>query len=210
MAEQLYKVELVASYPQDTHHRAGLVISKGGPLFTGLSKDQLEAIKNDNQLKVSKATAEDKSAVEAASGESASDVAEDGREATEDQADQGAEAAEDQDAGQAEATGSHAAGADPADVAGVTPTEPVSGEAGSEPAPEAEGEEATEDQGDAAEGQESVENNAGEDVQPSAEDLARDNDRETLNKQAAEAGVVEPEKLQNKLEVAQAIVEKRG
>lgn len=210
MDETLYKVELVASYPQDTHHRAGLVISKGGPLFTGLSKDQLEAIKNDNQLKVSEATEEDQAAVEAASGESAEDVAEAGREATEGSDDQGDEAAADQDAGQAEATGSDAAGADPADVAGVTPTEPVSGEPGSEPAPEAEGEASAEDSADAAEGQESVENEVGEDSLPTVDDLVRDNSREELNKLAVEAGVENPQDMDNKPAVAQAIVEKRG
>lgn len=202
---KLYKVELVASYPQDTHHRAGLVISKGGPLFTGLSKDQLEAIKNDNQLKVSEATAEDQAAVEAASGESASEVAEDGQNATEDAADQGDEAAEDQAAGEEEAADGDAAGDAGEDLA----NEPAQDDE-SEGSDSAEGEEAGEDSSADEAGQESVENNAGEEVQPTAEELARDHSRQDLDTMAEEAGVVEPKKLENKLQVAQAIVEKRG
>lgn len=99
------------------------------------------------------------------------------------------------------------AGAEPTE--GLTPTEPVSGEAG---AGVENGEEnkSDEESSAAAEGQQSVENSQSEEVLPTVDDLVRDNDRPTLDKMAAEAGVADADKMQNKVEVATAIVEKRA
>jgi len=206
MSNQLYKLELVPSYPNDTHHRAGLLLSKGGTLVTELSKDQLEAVKNDTSISLSKAKDGEQSKTPGVSEEGAgvADSTAVGADKPDRSASEDDEVIEDQSAESEEAPAGETAG-DAGEV--------VADEAAAEDASEA-SEEAAEDQAVAQStadqvAQEGTEN-AAEDAVVTAEDLARDNDRPTLNKLAAEAGVVEPEKLQNKLEVAAALIEKRA
>lgn len=210
MATQLYKLELVPSYPNDTHHRAGLLLSKGGTLVTELSKDQLEAVKNDSSITLSKAAEGDESKTPGISDQGAgvADIAAVGPDAPDRSASEEDEAADDQGEDSEEEAAGDDAGAEGEEVAGD--------DAAGEGSDDAAGDTAGEGEDEAAEGEESAEgseNAAGEGSEApaaTAEDLARDNDRPTLNKLALEAGVVEPEKLQNKLEVATALLEKRG
>lgn len=198
MAKQ-YKLELVRGYPQDTHHRAGLVLQRGGALVTELTKDQLEAVKNDHYITLSEAKVGEQSKAspisEGTEGAGVADTDEVGPDAPDRTASEDAAADEDQPAESEEETAGEAEG----------DAEPVADEAAEETAAEDVVDEAAESE----EAQETVENTSSDAVE-TADDLARDNDRPTLNKIATELGVVDADKLQNKVEVAQAIIEKRG
>lgn len=198
MAKQ-YKLELIRGYPQDTHHRAGLVLQRGGALVTELTKDQLEAVKNDHYISLSEAKDGEQSKASAISegseGAGVADTDEVGPDAPDRTASEDAQVDEDQPAESEEASEGEAEG----------DAEPVADEAAEETAAEDAADEAAESE----EAQETVEN-ASSDAVETADDLARDNDRPTLNKIATELGVVDADKLQNKVEVATAIIEKRG
>ncbi len=198
MAKQ-YKLELVRGYPQDTHHRAGLVLQRGGALVTELTKDQLEAVKNDHYITLSEAKVGEQSKAspisEGTEGAGVADTDEVGPDAPDRTASEDAAADEDQPAESEEETAGEAEG----------DAEPVADEAAEETAAEDVADEAAESE----EAQETVENTSSDAVE-TADGLARDNDRPTLNKMATELGVVDADKLQNKVEVAQAIIEKRG
>ena len=198
MAKQ-YKLELIRGYPQDTHHRAGLVLQRGGALVTELTKDQLEAVKNDHYISLSEAKDGEQSKASAISegseGAGVADTDEVGPDAPDRTASEDAQVDEDQPAESEEASEGEAEG----------DAEPVADEAAEETAAEDAADEAAESE----EAQETVENTSSDAVE-TADDLARDNDRPTLNKIATELGVVDADKLQNKVEVAKAIIEKRG
>lgn len=198
MAKQ-YKLELIRGYPQDTHHRAGLVLQRGGALVTELTKDQLEAVKNDHYISLSEAKDGEQSKASAISegseGAGVADTDEVGPDAPDRTASEDAQVDEDQPAESEEASEGEAEG----------DAEPVADEAAEETAAEDAADEAAESE----EAQETVENTSSDAVE-TADDLARDNDRPTLNKIATELGVVDADKLQNKVEVATAIIEKRG
>lgn len=201
MAKQ-YKLELIRGYPQDTHHRAGLVLQRGGALVTELTKDQLEAVKNDHYISLSEAKDGEQSKASPVSqgseGAGVADTDEVGPDAPDRTASEDTEVVEDQPAESEEAADGEAEG-----------TEGSVAEDASEDAAEGEAEDAADEAAESEEAQETVENTSSEAVETAA-DLARDNDRPTLNKMAAELGVVDADKLQNKVEVATAIIEKRG
>lgn len=198
MAKQ-YKLELIRGYPQDTHHRAGLVLQRGGALVTELTKDQLEAVKNDHYISLSEAKVGEQSKASAISegseGAGVADIDEVGPDAPDRTASEDAEVDEDQPAESEEAPAGEAEG----------DAEQVADEAAEETAAEDAADEAAESE----EAEQTVENTSSDAVE-TADDLARDNDRPTLNKIATELGVVDADKLQNKVEVATAIIEKRG
>lgn len=213
MSNKLYKLELVRGYPQDLHHRAGLVLSRGGALVTELTDDQLEAVKNDTSITLSEATEGEQTTTPdlsegAGEGAGVADIQSDGAAAPDRSASEEDEAVEDLGAESEEAPAGETVG-DAAEVADeAAAVDAAQGDAASD-------EQAAEDQAVAQStadqvAQEGTENASDEAPVQTAEDLARDNDRPTLNKLALEAGVVEPEKLQNKLEVAAALLEKRA
>lgn len=212
MAKQ-YKLELKRGYPQDTHHRAGLVLHRGGALVTELTDDQLEAVKNDSYIEINEASEGEQSQAAPTSEEQGAGVADtsaDGADAPDRSASEDTQADEDQAAESEEEAAGEAAGAEEQSV-----EENQSAPAGdaAEPAAEAAEDQAlaqsTADQV-AQEGAENASEQASEDAAPTVDDLVRDNDRPTLDKMAAEAGVVDADKMQNKVEVATAILEKRA
>lgn len=255
---KLYKIMTTRGFPAAERRRAGLTIPRGGQVVTELTKHQKEAIENDSYLEITEAKeGEQSQAAVLPEGAGVTSTAGVGPDTPDRAASESDQAGEDQPAGEAQAPSGDAAGAEESEgltptepvsgeagseagagagaepAEGLTPTEPVSGEAGSEPAPDASAEDAAEDQPAGENAQESVENNAGEgsdasaeeqalaqstadqvqpgtETQPSAEDLARDNSRADLDAMAKDAGVVDADKLDNKLLVAQAIVEKRA
>lgn len=210
MANKQYKLELTRGYPQDSHHRAGLVLQRGGALITELTKDQLEAVKNDHYITLSDAKAGEQTKAAPTSEEQGAGVADtsaEGADAPDRSASEEPEAVADQAAESEEAPAGETVG-DAGEVADEAAAEDASDDA----------EQVAEDEAaiDSAAGQidsEASQDAAGEEAQAgpeTADDLARDNDRPTLNKMATDLGVVDADKLQNKVEVAQAIIEKRG
>ena len=220
MAKQLYKLTLKRGYPQDDHHRAGLLLRRGGTLVTELTKDQLEAVKNDSYIELSKATDGEQSQAPAVSeGAGVASNATVGTDAPDRSASEGAQADEDQPPIATQTGESTAAGVDPADVTPTTPTEPVSGEAGSEQAP---GSDPAVDQpgstpatdspadpsapaADAPAAQEPA-----QDEEVTADTLVRDHSREELNAIAHKEGVSNAAELDNKQQVATAILKVRA
>lgn len=225
MAKQLYKLTLKRGYPQDDHHRAGLVLRRGGTLVTELTKDQLEAVKNDSYIELSKATdGEQSQAAPVSEGAGVTSNANVGPDAPDRTASETTEADEDQSPVATQTGDSTAAGVDAADVEGATPTEPVSGEPGADSTLEegeadqeqAPGSDAAVDQpgstpatdspadpSAAAEAQQTVENEAEE---VTVDTLVRDNSREELNAIALKEGVTNATELDNKQQVATAIL----
>jgi len=227
MAKQLYKLTLKRGYPQDDHHRAGLLLRRGGTLVTELTKDQLEAVKNDSYIELSKATDGEQSQAPAVSeGAGVASNATVGPDAPDRTANETPEADEDQPPVATQTGDSTAAGVDPADVSGGTPTEPVSGEAGSEPTREGEEQApgsdpavdqpgstpATDSPADpsapAADAPAAQEPAQGEEV--TADTLVRDHSREELNAIAHKEGVSNAAELDNKQQVATAIMKIRA
>lgn len=224
MATQLYKLTLKRGYPQDTHHRAGLVLARGGALVTELSKDQLEAVKNDAYIELSKAEPGEQSQAAPAPEDEGAGVASNahvGPDAPDRTASEGAEADEDQPTGDEEAAGSDAAGE--AAAGGVTPTEPVSGEPGSEAgtgagADTVEGAVPTEPVSGEAGSEPTREGEESADQAPAADEaeevtvdtLVRDHSREELNGIAVKEGVSNAAELDNKQQVATAILKVRA
>ena len=228
---QLYKLTLKRGYPQDDHHRAGLVLRRGGTLITELTKDQLEAVKNDSYIELSKATDGEQSQAPAVSeGAGVASNATVGPDAPDRSASETPEADEDQPPVATQTGDSTAAGVDPSDVEGATPTEPVSGEAGAEPTLEegeaseeqAPGSDAAVDQPGStpatdspadpsapAEGQQSAQEQPQEE-EVTADTLVRDNSREQLNAIAIKEGVSNAAELDNKQQVATAIMKIRA
>lgn len=198
MAKQ-YKLELKRGYPQDTHHRAGLLLQRGGTLITELSKDQLEAVKNDAYIELSEAKQSDKTkAAPVSEGAGVETNAVVGADQPDRTASEDAEVVEDQSAESEEATGSEDQGSDEEEVTTQdAPAETVADEV------------ATEDAAEAETAQESVENTSGEEAEDTVDSLCRDNDRPSLNALAVAAGVEAPEALDNKQAVAQAILDTR-
>lgn len=234
MANQLYKLTLKRGYPQDTHHRAGLVLARGGALITELSKDQLEAVKNDAYIEVSKAAAGEQSQAAPLPEDEGAGVASNahvGTDAPDRSASEETQTDEDQPPVATQTGDSTAAGADPSDIEGAEGTEPVSGEAGSEPTrggeeagegEQAPGSDAAQDQpgstpatdspadpSAAAEGQDAAQNDAQEE-EVTADTLVRDHSREELNAIAIKEGVSNAAELDNKQQVATAIIKVRA
>lgn len=211
MANKLYKLELVRGYPQDQHHRAGLVLQRGGALITELSKDQLEAVKNDHYITLSKAeVGEQTTTPEVSEGAGVASNATVGSDAPDRSTSEETAVDEDQAAESAEAAAGEVVGADEEAVADEAAAEDVAADDTVVSDEQAAEDKAVDEATSEEVAQEGAENASGDAPVQTAEDLARDNDRPTLNKLAAEAGVVEPEKLQNKLEVAAALLEKRA
>ena len=209
MSTQLYKLVLAPGYPNDTHHRAGLLLSRGGSLVTELSKDQLEAVKNDAYITLSKAEDGEQSQTPGISDEGAgvADIASDGADAPDRSASEDAEVVEDTAEESEEAADGEVAG-----VAGEVADE-AADESAAEDAGEVAGEEAAIDSAAAqieGEGSEESADEGSEAPVETADSLVRDHSREELNKIALEAGVEKPEELDNKPAVAAAIIEKRA
>jgi len=223
---KLYKITTKRGFPAEERRRAGLTIPRGGQVVTELTKDQKEAIENDTYLEITEAAAgEQTEAAVVSEGAGVASNATNGADFPGEQPSEEDEADEDQSAGEEEADGSEDQGtedtveenqsapAGDATAQGVTPTEPVSGEAGAgadEGADSAEDTNTDEESSAAAEGQESVENSQDSESAPTVDELVRDNDRPTLDKMAADLGIADADKMQNKVEVATAIVEKRA
>jgi len=220
---KLYKVELVRGYPQDEHHRAGLLLRRGGTLVTELSKDQLEALKNDHYVSVTEAKDGEQSQAAPLPEDQGAGVTTNatvGPDAPDRSASEDTQTDEDLDAGEEEATDGPGAGAPAADIEGAEGTEPVSGEAGSEPTRE--GDEAASDDAGEAEGEESGEEapatdeaaqasqNDAQEEEVTADTLVRDHSREELNAIAIKEGVSNAAELDNKQQVATAIMKIRA
>jgi len=208
-----YKLELARGYPQDTHHRAGLVLHRGGALVTELTDDQLEAVQNDNYITITEASEGEQSQAAPSSEEQGAGVADtsaEGASAPDRSASEDTQADEDQAAIDEETAAGDDAGAEEQSV-----EENQSAPAGdaAEPAAEAAEDQAlaqsTADQV-AQEGTENASQQASDEAAPTAEELARDHSRVDLETMAEEAGVENPKAMDNKLQVAQAIVEKRA
>ncbi len=216
---KLYKLELSRGYPQDQHHRAGLVLQRGGALITELSKDQLEAVKNDHYITLSEAkdgeqtTAPDVSA-DGGEGAGVADTSAEGADAPDRSASEDAPSDEDQHVESEEAPAGEAAGeaeqiAEDEAVADSTAAQidaPADDAAAADNVAE---DEAAIDSA-AAQIDQASDESASDDAVETADSLVRDHSREELNKIALDAGVENPDKLENKPAVAAAIIEKRG
>lgn len=197
MATKLYEVSMKKTFKMPFHHRAGLRFERGETRLVELTQDQVEAIKNDGYMDIKKPS--QKAADQAADApEREEQVSNSSTEGSSDEAPE-APGEEDQvqDSGDQEDAGSEDEGAEEA------------------PAEDAGSEDSTDSEGSETETEEPQEKAAEEQIDeapeaPSVDDLVRDNSREELNTQAVEAGVEAPEQLQNKQEVAEAIVAKRG
>lgn len=212
MSNQLYKLQLVPSYPNDSHHRAGLVLSRGGTLVTELSKDQLEAVKNDSSITLSKAEDGEQSQTPGISDQGAgvADSASVGADKPDRSASEEAEAAEDLGAESEEENAGQDQGADGEGVADDAAGEESAAEDAAEATAEAAEDQAVAQSTADQVAQEGAENASDDTAAPTADSLVRDHSREELNKIAVEAGVEAPELLDNKPAVAQAIIEKRA
>ena len=218
---KLYKVSTTRGFPAAERRRAGLTIPRDGFLVTELTKEQKEAVEGDAYLVLAEAEDGEQTTITSVSeGAGVASNAHVGPDAPDRTASEADEADEDQSAGEEEATDGPGAGAPAADIEGAEPTEPVSGEAGSEPTREGD-EAASEDAGEAADSKTEEEAPASDAAADSAQDqaqeeevtadtLVRDNSREQLNAIAIKEGVSNAAELDNKQQVATAIMKVRA
>jgi hypothetical protein len=196
-------------------------------LITELTKDQLEAVKNDSYIELSKATDGEQSQAPAVSeGAGVASNATVGTDAPDRSASEAPQTDEDQPPLATQTGDSTAAGVDPSDVDGATPTEPVSGEPGTEPTREGEEEApasdpAVDQPGSTPATDSPADPSATPEAPAAAQDdaqveevtadtLVRDHSREELNAIAVKEGVSNAAELDNKQQVATAILKIRA
>ncbi len=207
---QLYKVSLAKGFPAESRHsRAGLTLQTNESVEVELTSDQVKEIKDDRFMVLAKVSGEGKNqSGDEDQGGSSTESGSDEGQADDSAEDQGAEDSSAQDS---EESSGEDEGAEDGASDGSEEGSDADGASDSQ-----EGEEATDTEGsDDSEEESSVEDQgAGDDGEadeaPSVDDLVRDNSREELNALAVEAGVQNPQELENKPAVAEAIVSKRS